>query len=94
MLKNHLVNFAELQKKGATVGRRLLLQIATLMRTCASPLRPVWPIVFVVLVDAGARTCRAGTYSAEGNHTDHNGNHTWAPSTLAKELWACVHTRI
>ena len=76
---------------GTTVGRRLLLQIATLMGTCALSLCPVWPIVLVVLVEAGAGICRGGEHSAD---TGHHGNHTWAPSTLANELWACVHTRI
>ena len=91
MLKKHFVNLQELKKKEATVRRQLLLQMATLMRTCAVPLCPVWPIVRVVLVEAGDGICCGGKYSAE---SDHNGNHTCAQSTLAKELWACVHTRI
>ena len=78
------------KKLRTTVRRRLLLQVATLEKERAAQRCPAWPVAVVVVVEAGAGMCR-GVYFAEG---DSGGDQTCAPSTLANELWACVHTRI
>ena len=90
MHKKHVVNYLVLQKKETTVRRRLLLQVATLVKERASQLCLEWQITVVVVVEAGAGICREA-YFAEG---DDSGDQTHAPSTVAKTLWPCVHTRI
>ena len=90
MHKKHVRKYSGLRKKGAAVRQRLLLQVATLVKERAAQCCPAWPITAVLLVEAGAGFCR-GVYFAEG---DDGGDQTCAPSTLAKKLWASVHTRI
>ena len=66
MHKQHVVIFLVLPKKGTTVRRRLLLQVATLVKERASQRCPEWQIALVVVVAAGAGMC-CGVYFAEGN---------------------------
>ena len=77
-------------KLETTVGRQWLLQAAPTFEKRAAQCCRAWPITAVLLVEAGAGFCR-GVYFAEG---DVGGDQTCAPSTLAKKLWASVHTRI
>ena len=50
MHKKHVVNYLVLQKKETTVRRRLLLQVATLVKERASQLCLEWQITVVVVV--------------------------------------------
>ena len=81
MHKKHVVNYLVLQKKETTVRRRLLLQVATLVKERASQLCLEWQITVVVVVEAGAGMC-CGVYFAEGNG---GSDLTCAPSTVAKK---------
>ena len=77
-------------KLETTVGRQWLLQAATSFEKRAAHRCPVWPVVVVVVLEAGAGSGR-GVYFAEG---DNNLHLTCVQSTLANELRLCVHTRI